>query len=79
MDWTHEIATKGLPELQKLYALYGVEGNVMAKPLLQFGHNYNYVSRCVMYNWFNRHLGLGHSEPIVEEDLQSDDPDSIPF
>ena len=70
MDWTHEIATKGLPELQKLYALYGVEGNVMAKPLLQFGHNYNYVSRGVMYNWFNRHLGLGHSEPIVEEDFK---------
>ncbi|MBL9123107.1 MAG: acetylxylan esterase [Planctomycetaceae bacterium] len=70
LDWTREIATKGLPELQKLYALYGAEGNVMAKPLLQFGHNYNYVSRGVMYNWFNRHLGLGFAEPVVEEDFQ---------
>ena len=67
-DWTKEIATKGLPELQKLYALYGAQDNVMAKPLLQFGHNYNYVSRAVMYSWMNQHLGL--EEPVVEEDYK---------
>ena len=69
-DWTREIATKGLPELKKLYALLGSEDNVLARPLLQFGHNYNYVSRAVMYSWLNRHLGLGLAEPIVEEDYQ---------
>ena len=42
----------------------------MAKPLLQFPHNYNYVSRAVMYQWFNKHLKLGLEEPIVEEDFR---------
>jgi len=69
-DWTKEIATKGLPELKQLYRLYGVEDRVMAKPMLQFPHNYNYVSRGVMYAWFNKHLKLGCEEPIVEEDYR---------
>ena len=42
----------------------------MAKPLLQFGHNYNYVSRAVMYSWMNKHLQLGLEEPVVEEDYK---------
>lgn len=42
----------------------------MAKPLPQFPHNYNYVSRAVMYAWFNKHLKLGLEEPIVEEDFR---------
>ncbi|MBX3411239.1 MAG: acetylxylan esterase [Pirellulales bacterium] len=69
-DWTREIATKGLPELQTLYEMLGVRDHVMARPLLQFGHNYNYVSRAVMYSWLNQHLGLGLEEPVVEEDYQ---------
>jgi dienelactone hydrolase len=68
-DWTKEIATKGLPELKQLYKLLGSEANVMAKPLVQFPHNYNYVSRAVMYSWFNKHLGLGYTDPIIEEDF----------
>ena len=68
-DWTKEIATKGLPELKRLYKLLGAEANVMAKPLTQFPHNYNYVSRSVMYSWFNKHLRLGYTDPIVEEDF----------
>lgn len=68
-DWTKEIATKGLPELKQLYKLLGAEANVMAKPLVQFPHNYNYVSRGVMYSWFNKHLKLGYTDPIVEEDF----------
>ena len=67
-DWTVEIARKGLPELKQLYKLLGDEQQVMARPLNQFGHNYNYVSRAVMYSWFNRHLHLGLDEPVVEED-----------
>ncbi len=69
-DWTKEIATKGLPELKQLYRLFGAEDLVMAKPLLQFPHNYNYVSREVMYHWFNKHLKLGLEEPIVEQDFR---------
>ncbi len=67
-DWTKEIMTKGYPELKQLYTLLGAPDNVVAKALLQFGHNYNYVSRGVMYGWFNRHLNLGVEEPVVEED-----------
>jgi hypothetical protein len=37
---------------------------------IDFGHNYNYVSRAAMYRWFNRHLKLGLDEPIVEEDYR---------
>jgi len=66
-DWTKEIEAKGLPELKALYRLYGVEDHVMARAFLQFGHNYNQVSREVMYGWFNKHLGLGQPEPVVEK------------
>ena len=69
-DWTVAIATKGLPELKQLYKLFKADLNVMAKPLNHFGHNYNYVSRAVMYSWFNQHLKLGLEEPVVEEDYQ---------
>lgn len=67
-DWTKEMPTKGFPELKQHYAMLGAPDNVMLKPLLHFGHNYNYVSRAVMYGWFNKHLHLGLPEPIVEED-----------
>jgi dienelactone hydrolase len=69
-DWTKEIATKGYPELQQLYALYGKRDLVMAKALVQFPHNYNYVSREVMYHWFNKHLKIGQPEPVIEEDFE---------
>jgi dienelactone hydrolase len=66
-DWTEEIETKGLPELKALYKLYGAEDRVMAKAHLEFGHNYNQVSREMMYNWFNKHLKLGLTEPVAEK------------
>ncbi len=69
-DWTKEIEAKGLPELKALYKLLGAEKLVMAKPLVHFPHNYNYVSRAVMYLWMNKHLGLKFEEPIVEEDFR---------
>jgi dienelactone hydrolase len=69
-DWTQEIATKGLPELKQLYKLLGNDMLVMAKPLNHFGHNYNYVSRAVMYGFLNLHLNLGLEEPVVEEDYE---------
>jgi dienelactone hydrolase len=69
-DWTKDIMTKGLPELKQVYQLHADKGfgdNVMAEAYLQFGHNYNQVSRELMYNFFNKHLGLGHKEPITEQ------------
>src|SRR5690606_12301428 len=69
-DWTREMPTKGFPELQQHYKLLGAEKNVFHRPLLHFGHNYNYVSRAAMYAWFNRHFNLGIPEPVVEEDYQ---------
>jgi hypothetical protein len=50
--------------------MMGAPDHVMLKPLLHFGHNYNYVSRAAMYPWFNRHFKLGLKEPIVEEDYR---------
>lgn len=67
-DWTKEMMTKGYPELQQLYQLLGVKNNVTCKSTLHFPHNYNYVTRAMMYSWFNKHLKLGLPEPIVEED-----------
>ncbi len=69
-DWTKEIETKGLPELKRLYKMLGAEDLVMARPLVHFPHNYNYVSRAVMYSWLNKHLKLGLKDPIVEQDFQ---------
>ena len=67
-DWTREIETKGLPQLKKIYALYGVEDNVNAwyRP---FPHNYNQVSRELMYNVLNKNFKLGLAEPVVEKPL----------
>ncbi|MEQ8787946.1 MAG: alpha/beta hydrolase family protein [Pirellulaceae bacterium] len=69
-DWTKEMETKGFPELQAHYKMLGAPDNVSLAALTQFKHNYNYVSRAAMYDWFNKHLGLGHEEPIVEQDYQ---------
>jgi dienelactone hydrolase len=68
-DWTKEIETKGLPDLKKLYKMLGCENNVGGKALLHFGHNYNAVSRTLMYNWMNKHLHLGFTEPVLEKDF----------
>ena len=40
---------------------------MLAKSFPQFGHNYNQVSREVMYGWFNKHLKLGLPEPVREQ------------
>lgn len=68
-DWTKEMETKGFPELQQHYEFLGAKDKVKLAPLLQFGHNYNYPSRAVMYDWFNKHLKLGlDDEDTVEQD-----------
>ncbi len=69
-DWTKELDAKGYPELKRHYALFNAEKSVMAKTLLQFPHNFNYVSRAVVYRWMNDHLNLRLENPIVEEDFK---------
>lgn len=69
-DWTKEMMTKGFPELRRLYAMLGAKDNVFCQPQLHFPHNYNYVTRGLMYSWFNKHLKLGLKEPIVEQDYK---------
>jgi dienelactone hydrolase len=68
-DWTIDIETKGLPELKKLYGLYGKPDLVDAHTWREFPHNYNQPAREMMYAWFNKHLKLGHPEPIKEKDF----------
>jgi dienelactone hydrolase len=67
-DWTKELETKGLPELKRLYALMGVPDRVEGK-YFPFPHNYNAVSRHMMYEFFNTHLKLGQSRPIEEREF----------
>ncbi|MEM9588922.1 MAG: alpha/beta hydrolase family protein, partial [Planctomycetota bacterium] len=76
-DWTKEMMTDGFPELQKLYTMLGAADQVACRPLLQFPHNYNYVTRATMYQWMNRHLKLGLHEPIVESDFPRLTPDEM--
>ena len=65
-DWTRAIEFKGLPELKAIYKLFGAENEVTAKHF-SFEHNYNQVSREMMYNWFNDHLKLRWPSPVVEK------------
>ena len=71
-DWTKYMLVKGkgFPELQKLYSMYGKKNNVKCADLTHFRHNYNYVTRALMYSWFNKHMKLKLEEPIVEEDYK---------
>lgn len=69
-DWTVDIETKGLPELKQHYAMLGVPDLVQAK-YYSFPHNYNAVSRMMMYQFFNKYLNLGFADDqIVERDFQ---------
>ncbi len=76
-DWTLEIETKGLPELKAVYRAFGVEDRVMARCFPSFPHNYNQVSRELMYSWMNRHLNLGAGDPVEEKPFQPIDPKDL--
>ncbi len=68
-DWTKEMATKGFPELQQLYALYGKKDNVFLKRGEHFPHNYNAVTRSAFYTFLNTHFKLGQPSPVIETDF----------
>ena len=53
----------------------GAEGNVMGK-YLDFGHNYNQVSREMMYGWFDKHL-LGGAGEVHEQPFQPIPPKEL--
>jgi pimeloyl-ACP methyl ester carboxylesterase len=65
-DWTKEMMTKGYPELQQLYDLYGAKGKVAVRAWLEYGHQYNVHARQMMYAWFLKHLA-GKDEEVKEE------------
>ena len=67
-DWTRDMMTKGYPQLQQLYEMLDVPNNVYCEEMLQYPHNYNAVTRKIMYEWMNTHLQLGLETPIVEQD-----------
>lgn len=71
-DWTKEMMVegKGYPELQRVYGLFGAKENVFCEDVTHFPHNYNYRSRAIMYQWFNKHLKLGLKDPYLEEDYE---------
>jgi dienelactone hydrolase len=69
-DWTIDIETKGLPELRQIYSLYGKRDFVQANCFPQFNHNYNQLSRTLMYKWFNTHLNVGIKFPVEERDFE---------
>jgi dienelactone hydrolase len=69
-DWTREMATKGFPDLQELYALYGKKDNVLLLRGEYFPHNYNSVTRSAFYTFLNKHFQLGHPAPVIERDFE---------
>jgi len=73
-DWTKELATKGFPDLQSLYGLYGAKDAVAIKRGEHFPHNYNAVTRSAFYTFVNKHFGLGFPEPVIERDYEVVEP-----
>ncbi len=64
-DWTRHLVERGLPKIKAIYQLYGAADQTMAW-YRSFEHNYNQVSRELMYNWMNDHLKLGWPSPVKE-------------
>jgi dienelactone hydrolase len=75
-DWTKEMETKGFPELRQLYELLGVGDKLQLTARLEFGHNYNQVSREAMYAWFNQHLQL-NAAGVEERELTPLPPEQL--
>ncbi len=69
-DWTIELETKGYPDLKNLYEMVGAPKNYEAHFDIHFKHNYNHVSRTHLYQFVNRHFGLGLKQPVLERDFE---------
>jgi dienelactone hydrolase len=69
-DWTREFATKGFPDLQRAYALFGATDDVMLHRGEHFPHNYNAVTRSAFFTFLNSRFRLGCAEPVIERDYE---------
>lgn len=69
-DWTRELATKGFPELRRLYDLLGAGGSVVLQRGEHFPHNYNAVTRSGFYTFLNERFRLGLPAPVIEQDYE---------
>lgn len=76
-DWTKEMATKGFPELQKLYGLYGKKSNVFLERGEHCPHNDNAVTRSAFYTFLNTHFKLGVASPVIETDFDPLPPEQL--
>lgn len=76
-DWTKEMATKGFPDLQKLYATYGRKDDVFLLRGEHFQHNYNAVTRSAFYTFLNKHFKLGFEAPVIERDYDPLPPEKL--
>ena len=52
-DWTKEMATKGFPDLKKLYSTLGKPENVMLHRGEHHPHNYNSLSRSAFFTFLS--------------------------
>ncbi len=75
-DWTKEFMTKGFPDLQAVYDLYGAKEKVGAQAWLDFPHNYSQPSREFMYSWFAKHL-LGKDGDVAEKPFKLTPPKEL--
>jgi dienelactone hydrolase len=66
-DWTKEMEAKGFPQLRDHWTRLGAPQNVALTARLEFGHNYNGVSRAALYAWFNQHLKLALAPDALKE------------
>ena len=65
-DWTNHFPEQGFPELQSTYALFKTKDYVESFHQ-DAPHNYNQNSREAVYNFFNKHLKLGHAGVLKEK------------
>ena len=76
-DWTIELETKGHPDLLDLYAKLDAPKHYEAHFDIHFKHNYNHVARTHLYDFVNRHFGLGLETPVLESDYEFLGPDQL--
>jgi dienelactone hydrolase len=76
-DWTKEMATKGFPELHKLYSLFGKKDDVFLLRGEHFPHNYNAVTRSAFYTFLNKYFKLGLPSPVIEKDFDPLPPEQL--
>lgn len=69
-DWTRELATKGFPQLARLYDMLGAKDDVALQRGEHFPHNYNAVTRSGFYTFLNARFGLGFESPVIEHDYE---------